>query len=74
MWFFFSQIQILYVCVSSVDYMDTLQRILFEEVVVDPGPFQELMDKVEVPENLNAGFERPDTNKAIALPWSWFVQ
>ena len=54
--------------------MDTLQKLLFEEVVIDPGPFQELMDKVEVPENLNAAFERPDPNEAIALPWSRFTQ
>ncbi len=54
--------------------MDTLQKLLFVEVVIDPGPFQELKDKVEVPENLNAAFERPDPNKAIALPGSRFAQ
>ena len=54
--------------------MDTLQRLVLEEVVINPGPYQQLRDQVEVPDNLTASFERPNIQEAMASKWSRYRQ
>ncbi|CAM4571293.1 unnamed protein product [Leuciscus chuanchicus] len=49
----------------SKDYVDTLLKILFEDVVPNPGPYQEQMSELKVPENLCAAFARPDLQEPV---------
>ncbi len=44
-----------------------------EQVVVNPGPYQELRDQVKVPPNLCATCERPDMEEAVIHQWSQFA-
>lgn len=54
--------------------MDRLLKILFEDVVPNPGPYQEQMSELKVPHNLCAAFERQDLQEAAARRWSRFSQ
>ena len=57
-----------------IDYVDTLQRLVLEQVAFTPGPYQQLRDQVPVPDNLCAAFERPNIEEAMALKWSRYTQ
>ena len=59
---------------ARVDYVDALQRLVLEEVVFNPGPYQQLRDEVEVPEDLCAAYERPNMEEAVASRWSRYVE
>ncbi|XP_078030983.1 uncharacterized protein LOC117267587 isoform X2 [Epinephelus lanceolatus] len=48
-------------------YIDALMELLFHNVVEDLRPYQELLDKIPVPEPLCAQFTRPD-NKPDTSP------
>ncbi|XP_048011496.1 uncharacterized protein LOC125245092 isoform X1 [Megalobrama amblycephala] len=58
----------------TYNYVETMLRLLFEEVVFNPGPYQELINELKVPDHLCAAFDRPDLQESGARPWSRFSQ
>ncbi|CAB1343311.1 unnamed protein product [Coregonus sp. 'balchen'] len=53
---------------SASGYIDTLQRLLFEEVVQNPRHFQALLAQVEVPDNLCSSYARPEKSVVVNTP------
>ncbi|KAJ8369542.1 hypothetical protein SKAU_G00095700 [Synaphobranchus kaupii] len=54
-------------------YIETLQELLFERVVENPEPYQELLQQVYVPPPLCSQYDRPDKSKAVARHTSRFA-
>lgn len=61
-------------CIFLIIDVETMLRLLFEEVVFNPGPYHELINLLKVPDHLCAAFDRPDLQESGARPWSCFSQ
>lgn len=57
-----------------IDYVESLLRLFFEEVVINPGPYQEQINELKVPDHLCAAFDKPDLQESEVRPWSRFTQ
>ena len=53
-------------------YINSLLDLLCDRVVSNPGPFQELLNEMKIPENLCAAYERPSSSVAIENMTSGF--
>ncbi|XP_078025281.1 uncharacterized protein LOC144463759 [Epinephelus lanceolatus] len=58
----------------TAGYIDALMELLFHNVLEDPRPYQELLDKISVPEPLCVQFTRPDKQDAVARHKSRFCK
>ncbi|XP_051515836.1 uncharacterized protein LOC127418939 isoform X4 [Myxocyprinus asiaticus] len=56
----------------TYNYVDTLLRLLLEEVVLNPGSYEERLNELKIPDHLCDAFERPDLQEAVARNWSFF--
>ncbi|XP_051977582.1 uncharacterized protein LOC127639555 [Xyrauchen texanus] len=56
------------------NYVESLLRLFFEEVVINPGPYQEQINELKVPDHLCAAFDKPDLQESEVRPWSRFTQ
>ena len=61
-------------CNLISDYVDTLLDLLFNEVLRNPGQFQELFAEVSDPGHLSADKIRPDTSSVVAHTRTRFAQ
>lgn len=55
-------------------YVETLMELLFNNVVKDPGAYQDFLDTVLVPEKLCSQYTRPDKREAVARHKSRFFK
>ncbi|XP_030249967.1 uncharacterized protein LOC115567468 [Sparus aurata] len=55
-------------------YVETLTELLFNNVVKDPGAYQDFLDTVLVPEKLCSQYTRPDKREAVARHKSRFFK
>lgn len=61
-----------FVCIT--DYVDELMDLIFEKVFEDPGPYEAEVQKIPIPDDLSAQFEKPDKMEVIASYVSRFNQ
>lgn len=50
---------------------ESAKTVFFEEVVINPGPYQEQINELKVPDHLCAAF---DLQESEVRPWSRFTQ
>lgn len=58
----------------TLGYVETLMELLFNNVVKDPGAYQDFLDTVLVPEKLCSQYTRPDKREAVARHKSRFFK
>ncbi|XP_051994441.1 uncharacterized protein LOC127652376 [Xyrauchen texanus] len=58
----------------TYNYVESLLRLFFEEVVINPGPYQEQINELKVPDHLCAAFDKPNLQESEVRPWSRFTQ
>ncbi|XP_039520202.1 uncharacterized protein LOC120474086 [Pimephales promelas] len=58
----------------TYDYVDGLMDLIFEKVFEDPGPYEAELQKIPIPDDLSAQFEKPDKKEVIASYVSRFNQ
>ncbi|XP_056110656.1 uncharacterized protein LOC130088048 [Rhinichthys klamathensis goyatoka] len=58
----------------TYDYVDGLMDLIFEKVFEDPGPYEAEVQKIPIPDDLSAQFEKPDKMEVIASYVSRFNQ
>ncbi|XP_077076473.1 uncharacterized protein LOC143729210 isoform X1 [Siphateles boraxobius] len=58
----------------TYDYVDELMDLIFEKVFENPGPYEAEVQKISIPDDLSAQFEKPDKMEVIASCVSRFNQ
>ncbi|XDV42435.1 hypothetical protein PO909_011101 [Leuciscus waleckii] len=58
----------------TYDYVDELMDLIFGKVFEDPGPYEAEVQKIPIPDDLSAQFEKPDKMEVIASYVSRFNQ
>lgn len=50
----------------STEYVDELMDLMFDHIILDPGPFANKVLEIPIPADLCAEFERPAKEDVIA--------
>jgi len=59
-------VRTLYTQLCFTGYVDKLLQILFDQVVVNPAVYKELLDRIDVPPSLRSNYTWPDKSDAVA--------
>ena len=56
-----------------IEYVEDLMDTIFDEVIPNPEPYREEIQKIEIPPDLCAAYDRPNKEDVIAHHVSRFV-